>query len=354
MASAVVLECTAVSGMMLMRAGQQSRVFATSSTTTTSSKQKMDLRCNQQQSLLSKLSLSNAEMIPVVWRRTDSRTRAVATSASSASSSSSSSPVAVASGAPSGLDAGIQQNLKRAVAKKAVELVKSGMIVGLGTGSTSSMAIEELGKLIAQNKLKDIVGVPTSYQSRVLARQFGVKTVDLNDVNHVDIAFDGADEVDASMNIIKGAGAAHTMEKVVDSIAKQCVILIDQSKVVSKLGLAFSLPVEVLPFALSPVLRALVNLGGVPEIRTALRKDGPVITELGNMVVDVRFADGINNPAELENKINMIPGVVENGLFVNVAHKVFVATKDGEEILIVELAEFVASLKSANEGAITA
>jgi ribose 5-phosphate isomerase A len=203
-------------------------------------------------------------------------------------------------------------------------------------------------------QLKDIVGVPTSYQSRVLARQFGVKTVDLNDVNHVDIAFDGADEVDASMNIIKGAGAAHTMEKVVDSIAKQCVILIDQSKVVSKLGLAFSLPVEVLPFALSPVLRALVNLGGVPEIRTALRKDGPVITELGNMVVDVRFADGINNPAELENKINMIPGVVENGLFVNVAHKVFVATKDGEEILIVELAEFVASLKSASEGATTA
>ncbi|CAK9881741.1 unnamed protein product [Sphagnum jensenii] len=353
MASAVVLECTAVSGMMLMRAGQQSRVFATSSTTTTSSKQKMDLRCNQQQSLLSKLSLSNGEMIPVVWRRTDSRTRAVVTSASSASSSSSP-PVAVASGAPPGLDAGIQQNLKRAVAKKAVELVKSGMIVGLGTGSTSSMAIEELGKLIAQNKLKDILGVPTSYQSRVLARQFGVKTVDLNDVNHVDIAFDGADEVDASMNLIKGGGAAHTMGKVVDSIAKQCVILIDQSKVVSKLGLAFSLPVEVLPFALSPVLRALVNLGGVPEIRTALRKDGPVITELGNMVVDVRFADGINNPAELENKINMIPGVVENGLFVNVAHKVFVATKDGEEILIVELAEFVASLKSANEGATTA
>lgn len=100
MASAVVLECTAVSGMMLMRAGQQSRVFATSSTTTTSSKQKLDSRCNQQQSLLSKLSLSNAEMIPVVWRRTDSRTRAVATSASSASSSS---LVAVASGAPSGM-----------------------------------------------------------------------------------------------------------------------------------------------------------------------------------------------------------------------------------------------------------
>jgi len=113
MASAVVLECTAVSGMMLMRAGQQSRVFATSSTTTTSSKQKMDLRCNQQQSLLSKLSLSNAEMIAVVWRRTDSRTRAVATSASSASfSSSSSSPVAVASGAPPGMSILLTSNLQ--------------------------------------------------------------------------------------------------------------------------------------------------------------------------------------------------------------------------------------------------
>jgi ribose 5-phosphate isomerase A len=211
------------------------------------------------------------------------------------------------------LDASTQDNLKRAVARKAVELVKSGMIVGLGTGSTASMAIEELGKLISQNKVKDVVGVATSYQSRVLARQFGVKTVDLNDVNHIDVAFDGADEVDASMNLIKGGGAAHTMEKVVDSIAKQCVILIDQTKVVPELGLTFPLPVEVLPFALSPVLRALVGLGGVPEIRNALRKDGPVITDLGNMVVDVRFPEGIKNPAELENKINMIPGVIENG-----------------------------------------
>jgi ribose 5-phosphate isomerase A len=139
------------------------------------------------------------------------------------------------------------------------------------------------------------------------------------------------------------------MEKVVDSIAKQCVILVDQTKVVPELGLTFPVPVEVLQFALSPVLRALVGLGGVPEIRNALRKDGPVITDLGNMVVDVRFPEGIKNPAELENKINMIPGVIENGLFINIAHKVLVATKDGDETAIVELADFVASLKSAKE-----
>lgn len=244
-------------------------------------------------------------------------------------------------------DPSSQDSLKRAVAKKAIELVKSGMVVGLGTGSTSSMAIEELGSLIKANKLKDIVGVATSYQSKVLARQFGVKTVDLNDVNHIDIAFDGADEVDSNMNLIKGGGAAHTMEKVVDSIAKECVILIDETKIVKTLGLSFPLPVEVLPFALAPVLRALAALGGQPEIRTALRKDGPVITDLGNMVVDVRFPEGVTDAADLENKINMIPGVIENGLFIKVASKVLVGTKDGEETSVVEFAEFVASMKSS-------
>ncbi|XP_024531421.1 uncharacterized protein LOC9633193 [Selaginella moellendorffii] len=255
--------------------------------------------------------------------------------------------VTTAAAAAPAIDPTLQDSLKRAVAKRAVELVKPGMIVGLGTGSTSSMAIQELGKLVSQGKLKDVVGVASSYQSRILARQYGVKTVDLNDVNVIDFAFDGADEVDASMNLIKGGGAAHTMEKVVDAMAKQCIILVDQTKVVSKLGLTFPVPVEVLPFAISPVLRALVGLGGVPEIRNALRKDGPVITDLGNMVVDVRFPDGVKDPAEMERSINMIPGVVESGLFVGIANTVLVATRDGDEITIVELADFVRSLKEA-------
>lgn len=252
------------------------------------------------------------------------------------------------------VDPGLQISLKRAVAKKAVELIKPGMIVGLGTGSTSSLAIEELGKLIQQGKLKDIVGVGMSYQSKVLARQFGVKTTDLNDVNTIDLAFDGADEVDSSMNLIKGGGAAQTMAKVVNTMAKQCIIVVDQSKIVSELGLTFPVPVEVLPPAISPVLRQLVALGGVPEIRSALRKDGPVITDLGNMVVDVRFPEGIKDPAALEQSINMIPGVVENGLFIGVADSVFVATQDGDDIAVVELAEFVRSLKSAKEASATA
>ncbi|KAL3698206.1 hypothetical protein R1sor_012282 [Riccia sorocarpa] len=242
-----------------------------------------------------------------------------------------------------------QDPLKRAVAKKAVELVKPGMIVGLGTGSTASMAIEELGKLIGAGKVKDIQAVATSYQARVLARQFGVKTVDLNDVNVIDIAFDGADEVDGQMNVIKGGGAAHTMEKVVNTMAKKTVILVDQSKVVPQLGLTFPVPVEVLPFAISPVLRSLVDLGGEPEIRSALRKDGPVITDLGNMVVDVRFPGGIKDPAELERRINMIPGVVENGLFIGIVQTVLVATKDAEETLIIDLADYVKNMQSAKE-----
>lgn len=253
--------------------------------------------------------------------------------------------------APS-VDPSLQVSLKRAAARKAVELIKPGMIVGLGAGSSSSLVIEELGRLLKQGKLRDIVGVAMSYQSQVLARQFGVKTTDLNSVNTIDIAFDGVDEVDASMNFIKGGGAGHTMAKVVDTNAKQCIIVADESKIVSELGLTFPVPVEVLLPVISPVLRQLVTLGGVPEIRTALCKDGPVITDLGNMVVDVRFPEGIKDPAALERSINMIPGVVENGLFVGIATSVLVATQDGDEISVIELADFVKSLKSTSEASI--
>eukprot|EP00252_Welwitschia_mirabilis_P018392 TRINITY_DN40890_c0_g1_i1.p1 TRINITY_DN40890_c0_g1~~TRINITY_DN40890_c0_g1_i1.p1 ORF type:complete len:305 (-),score=67.22 TRINITY_DN40890_c0_g1_i1:480-1394(-) len=247
------------------------------------------------------------------------------------------------------LNPAIQDVLKRSVAKKAMELIKPGMIVGLGTGSTASMAIEELGKLIQSGKLKDVVGVGITYQARVLARQFGVKTVDLNDVNYIDIALDGTDEVDSSMNLLKGGGAAHTMGKVVGTMAQKYVVLVDQSKVVSQLGLIFPVSVEVVPPAISFVLRQLVTLGGVPEIRNALRKDGPVITDFGNMVVDVRFPDGIKDPAELERKITLIPGVVENGILTGVASSVLVATQDGNDVTVLELSDFVKSLKSFKE-----
>ncbi|GAQ91888.1 ribose-5-phosphate isomerase a [Klebsormidium nitens] len=254
----------------------------------------------------------------------------------------------VASGAPSSsqaLDPEVQEDLKRAVAKKAVEMVQSGQIVGLGTGSTSALFIEELGQLISKGKLKDVYGVATSYQAKVLSRQAGIKTLSLNEVNRIDVAFDGADEVDSQMNLIKGGGAAHTMEKVVDKLAKKAVILVDQTKVVSQLGLVFPVAVEVLQPAITPVLRSLLALGGEPEIRSALRKDGPIVTDLGNFIVDVRFPNGIKDAAALEKEINNIPGVVENGLFTGFVQSVLVGVRDGNENVVVQLAEAIEKIK---------
>lgn len=254
--------------------------------------------------------------------------------------------VAEATAAAPRMDPELQDKLKRAVAQKALELIKPGSVVGIGTGSTACIAIEEFGKALAAGKLKNVEVVVTSFQAGIIARQNNIKTTDLNGVNQIDLAIDGADEVDPSMNLIKGGGAAHTLEKVVDTTAKETVIIVDETKIVPKLGVAFPVPVEVLPAAVAPVLRSLVALGGVPEIRAALMKDGAIITDLGHMIVDVRFPGGIEDPVALEKAINNIPGVVENGLFCNITQKVLVATKDGEEITVVELAQFVKSMQS--------
>ena len=220
--------------------------------------------------------------------------------------------------------------MKQEVGRAAAAQVKSGSIVGLGTGSTTAFAIQFIGERIASGELKDIIGIPTSFQASVLAKQHGISLSTLDEVDHIDIAIDGADEVDPQMNLIKGGGAAHTREKVVDSLAEQFIIVVDSSKLSDKIGTIFALPVEVLPMAVAPVTRALEKLGGKVEMRMGVAKDGPVITDQGNMVLDVTF-DGIDNPAEMEKTINNIPGVLENGLFVGLATEVLVGeVKDGE------------------------
>lgn len=149
-------------------------------------------------------------------------------------------------------------------------------------------------------------------------------------VDHIDIAIDGADEVDPQKNLIKGGGAAHTREKIVDALAAQFVVVVDSGKLVDRLGSTFLLPVEVIPMAITPVMRAIEKLGGKPELRMGIKKAGPVITDQGNMVIDVKF-DSIDNPAELEKTLNNIPGVLENGLFVGVADLILVGeVKDGQ------------------------
>jgi ribose 5-phosphate isomerase A len=220
--------------------------------------------------------------------------------------------------------------MKQEVGKAAAALVKSGTIVGLGTGSTTAYAIEYLGKRIQSGELTDIKGIPTSFQAEVLAKQYGIPLTTLDAVDHIDIAIDGADEVDPQKNLIKGGGAAHTREKIVDALAAQFVVVVDGNKLVDRLGSTFLLPVEVIPMAITPVMRAIEKLGGKPELRMGIKKAGPVITDQGNMVIDVKF-DSIDNPAELEKTLNNIPGVLENGLFVGVADLILVGeVKDGQ------------------------
>ncbi|MGL5083185.1 MAG: ribose-5-phosphate isomerase RpiA [Microcoleaceae cyanobacterium] len=213
--------------------------------------------------------------------------------------------------------------MKQLVGKAAAERVQSGSIVGLGTGSTTTYAIQFLGERLQRGEISDIKGVPTSFDASLLAKKYSIPLTTLDDVDHIDIAIDGADEVDPHKNLIKGGGAAHTREKLVDALAEQFIVVVDSSKLVDRLGSTFLLPVEVLPIAITPVMRAIEKLGGQPTLRMGVRKVGPVITDQGNMVVDVKF-DSIDNPAELEKTLNNIPGVLENGLFVGVATLILV------------------------------
>ena len=223
--------------------------------------------------------------------------------------------------------------MKQLVGFAAADRVQSGMIVGLGTGSTTAYTIQALGDRIKSGQLKDIKGVPTSFQSEVLAKQYGVPLTTLDEIDRIDIAIDGADEVDPHLNLIKGGGAAHTREKVVDYLAAQFIVVVDSSKMVDKLGSTFRVPVEVIPMAITPVTRAIEILGGKPELRMGVKKAGPVITDQGNMVLDVQF-DNLDNPGELEKTLNNIPGVLENGLFVDCTDLVLVGEiKDGKPIV---------------------
>ncbi|KKI98235.1 ribose-5-phosphate isomerase RpiA [Prochlorothrix hollandica] len=213
--------------------------------------------------------------------------------------------------------------MKQEVGRAAAQRVQSNTIVGLGTGSTTAYAIQFIGARLKSGELQNIKGIPTSFQARVLAKKYGIPLTTLDEVDHIDIAIDGADEVDPQKNLIKGGGAAHTQEKIVDSLAAQFIVVVDSGKLVDSLGSTFLLPVEVLPMAVTPVMKAIEALGGKPELRMGVKKAGPVVTDQGNLVVDVKF-DRIENPGELEKTLNNLPGVLENGLFVNVADVILV------------------------------
>ena len=214
--------------------------------------------------------------------------------------------------------------MKQIVADAAIKEVKSGMILGLGSGSTSALMIKSLANGIRSGTLQNIKGVATSFQSEVLALELDIPLIDLASVSQIDLAIDGADEVDPAFQLIKGGGACHVREKLVASKANQLLIVVDETKLVQNLNKSFPLPVEVLPNAWKHVQDVISEMNGTSNLRMATKKAGPVVTDQGNLILDVLFNDGINNPKEIEMSINNIPGVLENGLFVNLADKVLV------------------------------
>ena len=214
--------------------------------------------------------------------------------------------------------------MKQIVADAAINEVKSDMILGLGSGSTAALMIKSLAEEIRSGKLKNIRGVATSFQSEVLALELDIQLIDLASVSQIDLAIDGADEVDPRYQLIKGGGACHVREKLVASKANQLLIVVDETKLVKNLNQTFPLPVEVLPNAWKQVKDVITDMQGSTTLRMAKKKAGPVVTDQGNLILDVFFKNGIKNPKEIEISINNIPGVLENGLFVDLAHKVLV------------------------------
>ena len=214
--------------------------------------------------------------------------------------------------------------MKQIVAEAAIKEVKSDMIIGLGSGSTAALMIKSLSEAIRSGKLKNIRGVATSFQSEVLALELDIPLIELASVSQIDLAIDGADEVDPGFNLIKGGGACDVREKLVASKADQLLIVVDETKLVQNLNQSFPLPVEVLPNAWKQVQEMISEMNGSSSLRMATKKAGPIVTDQGNLILDVLFNGGINNPKDIEMMINNIPGVLENGLFVGLTDKVLV------------------------------
>ncbi len=224
--------------------------------------------------------------------------------------------------------------MKKAVAEAAVQEVTNNMIVGLGSGSTAAIMINTLANKIKAGELKNIRGVPTSFQSEVLALELGIPLIDLVSVSQIDLAIDGADEVNPDYQLIKGGGACHVREKLVASKADKLLIVVDQTKLVKNLNEVFPLPVEVLPSSWKQVKDVIEDMDAKCKLRMAEKKAGPVVTDEGNLILDVLFNGGINNPREIELKINNIPGVLENGLFVDLTYKVLVGKIENNKTVV--------------------
>lgn len=222
-------------------------------------------------------------------------------------------------------------NPKQAVAEYGAGLVRSGMVLGLGSGSTATLMVQAIGEKLRAGTLRDVIGVPSSSAIAAVATAAGVPLTTLDAHPVLDLDLDGADEVDPHLNLIKGLGGALLWEKIVATAARELVILVDDSKLVPILGGKAPLPVEVVPFGWKAQRDFLSGLGGTPVLRT--RPDGqPYVTDEGNYILDTRFA-GIADPAALERQLLLRAGVVATGLFLGMARQIVVGKAGGIEVL---------------------
>ncbi len=212
---------------------------------------------------------------------------------------------------------------KRLAAERAVDYIDDGMIIGLGTGSTAYWAIQKIGKRIRDGL--NIRAIATSSHSETMAKDLGISLVPFAEIEAIDITIDGADEVDKEWNLIKGGGGALLREKIVASASKRLIIIVDESKLVDRLG-KFHLPVEIVKFGYEMTMKKLTSLGCNPLLR--LHGNNPYVTDNGNYIIDCDFGS-IDCPEKLHNAINGITGVVDNGLFINMAKQVIVGYRDG-------------------------
>jgi ribose 5-phosphate isomerase A len=219
--------------------------------------------------------------------------------------------------------------MKQLACQRAAQEVQDGMVLGLGTGSTVYYFLHELGRMVREGVR--MTGVPTSIQTTQLATQLAIPLTTLDDQPHLDLAVDGADEVDDQLNLVKGAGGALLREKIIAASAARFLVVVDEGKLVTQLGERYPLPVEVVPFGYTPAIRAVEGLGA----RVTLRRgtDGqPWISDNGNYILDCRFGP-IADPVALQKALLAIPAVVESGLFLNMAGTVIVGHAEGVRLL---------------------
>lgn len=223
-----------------------------------------------------------------------------------------------------------QNDLKKQVGIKAASYIEDNMIVGLGTGSTVHYLVEALGERIKNENL-NIIGVPTSNRTKKQANSLGIITKNVDEVDHIDLTIDGADQIDENFQGIKGGGAAHLWEKIVAINSDKNMWIVDESKMSPNLGV-FPLPVEVIPFGSTHVIEKLDKLGYKPTLR--LNEDNtPTLTDFKNYIIDLHFDTTITKPHELASQLSQMVGVVEHGLFLDLVNTVIIGKKNGPQVI---------------------